>query len=233
MGQPAELSFGTGIYSFPVAAKLLSRHQPGLSPARLRYWMETGLTPASLGKTPGGSHLLSFHDLVSLELVRRFRMSDVSLQRVRKLESELRRRYPRIVRPMAYDIFYTDGSAIWQQFNPDDDTVVEEIVGRRSGHYAWTPAIRTFAEEIRYEPEEASRTDETHVPRKAAAWNLSRWVEIDPSVQFGAPVVRGTRIPVSAIIADLGVGSTEEVAEWRGLRVEQVEDVRDYFVAAA
>lgn len=233
MGRPAELSFGTGIYSFPAAAKLLSRHHPGgLRAARLRYWMRTGLTPASLGRAPGGSDLLSFHDLVSLELVRRFRAAGVSLQRVRKLESELKRRYPNIVRPMAYDVFYTDGSAIWHQFNPDDDTVVEEIVGRRPRHYAWTPAIRAFAEEIRYEPEEASRTEE-RVPRRATAWNLSQWVEIDPSVQFGAPIVRGTRIPISAIIADLGVGSPEEVAEWRGLGVEQVEDVRDYFVAAA
>jgi uncharacterized protein (DUF433 family) len=195
--------------------------------------MKTGLTPASFGKAPSGSDLLSFHDLVSLELVRRFRAAGVSLQRVRKLESELKRRYPVIVRPMAYDIFYTDGSAIWHQFNPDDDTVVEEIVGRRPRHYAWTPAIRSFAEEIRYEPEEASRAEERRVPRRAAAWNLSEWVEIDPSIQFGAPIVRGTRIPISAIIADLGSGSPEDVAEWRGLRVEQVEDVRDYFVAAA
>jgi uncharacterized protein (DUF433 family)/DNA-binding transcriptional MerR regulator len=232
MGQPAELSFGTGIYSFPAAAKLLSRHQPSLNSGSLRYWMQTGLTPASFGKAPSGSDLLSFHDLVSLELVRRFRAAGVSLQRVRKLESELKRRYPDIVRPMAYDIFYTDGSAIWHQFNPDDDTVVEEIVGRRPRHYAWTPAIRSFAEVIRYEPEEAA-AEERRVPRRAAAWNLSQWVEIDPSVQFGAPVVRGTRIPISAIIADLGVGSPEKVAEWRGLRVEQVEDVRDYFVAAA
>ena len=91
MGQPAELSFGTGIYSFPAAAKLLAKRQPGLQPGTLRYWMKTGLTPASYGKAPSGSDLLSFHDLVSLELVRRFRAKGVSLQRVRKLEAELTR----------------------------------------------------------------------------------------------------------------------------------------------
>jgi uncharacterized protein (DUF433 family)/DNA-binding transcriptional MerR regulator len=232
MGRPAELSFGTGIYSFPAAAKLLAKHQPGLQPGTLRYWMKTGLTPASYGKAPSGSDLLSFHDLVSLELVRRFRAKGVSLQRVRKLESELKRRYPKIVRPMAYNVFYTDGSAIWHQFNPEDDTVVEEIVGGRSRHYAWTPAIRSFAEEIRYEHKELGLTDE-RLPRMATAWNLGGWVEIDPSIQFGAPIVKGTRIPISAIIADLGSGSPEAVANWRRLRVEQVEDVRDYFDAAA
>jgi uncharacterized protein (DUF433 family)/DNA-binding transcriptional MerR regulator len=221
MGQPAELSFGTGIYSFPAAAKLLSRRHPGLSSATLRRWIRTGLTPATFGKASSGSDLLSFHDLVSLELVRRFREKGVSLQKVGKLESELKLRYPAIVRPMAYEIFYTDGSAIWHQFNPDDDTVVEEIVGRRARHYAWTPAIQSFAEEIRYED---------HV---AVAWELSEWVEINPAIQFGAPIVKGTRIPISAIIADLGAGSLEKVADWRGLRVEQVKDVRDYFVAAA
>jgi uncharacterized protein (DUF433 family) len=233
MERPAELSFGTGIYSLPAAAKLLSRHHPGeLKAGRLRNWIRTGLTPASFGKAPSGSDLLSFHDLVSLELVRRFREKGVSLQRVRRLESELKRRYPDIVRPMAYDIFFTDGSAIWHQFNPRDNAVVEEIIGRRPGQYAWTPAIQTFAKEIRYEPERRSHREE-HRPRMAVAWNLSEWVEIDPSIQFGVPIVRGTRIPVSAIIADLGAGSPEDVAEWRGLRVDQVEDVRDYFVAAA
>jgi hypothetical protein len=73
MEHPAEVSFGTGIFSFPAAAKLLARRQPGLQPGTLRYWMKTGLTPASYGKAPSGSDLLSFHDLVSLELIRRFR----------------------------------------------------------------------------------------------------------------------------------------------------------------
>jgi uncharacterized protein (DUF433 family) len=63
--------------------------------------------------------------------------------------------------------------------------------------------------------------------------DLSRWVEIDPAIQIGAPIKKGTRIPVSSIIADLGAGSVEDVANWRGLQVEQVEDARDYFVAAA
>ena len=45
MEHPAELSFGTGIFSFPAAAKLLARRQPGLQPGTLRYWMKTGLTP--------------------------------------------------------------------------------------------------------------------------------------------------------------------------------------------
>ncbi len=221
MRQPAELSFGTGIYSFPAAAKLLAKRHPGLRAGNLRYWMKSGLTPASFGKAPSGSDLLSFHDLVSLELVRRFREKNVSLQRVRKLESELKQRYPGIARPMAYEVFFTDGSSIWHRFNPGDDTLVEEIVGQRPGQYAWTPAIQSFADEIRYED------------HMAVAWNLSEWVEIDPTIQFGAPIVKGTRTPVSAIVADLGAGSPEEVADWHGLEVEQVEDVRDYFVAAA
>jgi len=221
MSQPAELSFGAGIYSFPAAAKLLARRHPGLKAARLRSWMRTGLTPASFGQASSGSDLLSFHDLVSLELVGRFREKNVSLQKVRKLESELKQRYPNIARPMAYEIFFSDGSAIWHRFNPDDDTLVEGIVGRRPGQYAWTPAIQSFAEEIRYED------------HMAAAWNLSEWVEINPTIQFGAPIVKGTRTPISSIVADLGAGSPEEVADWHGLEVEQVEDVRDYFVAAA
>lgn len=90
MRQPAELSFGTGIYSFPAATKLLTKRHPGLRVGTLRYWMKTGLTPPSFGKGPSGSDLLSFHDLVSLELVRRFREKKVSLRKVRRQVEHIR-----------------------------------------------------------------------------------------------------------------------------------------------
>lgn len=161
---------------------------------------------------------MTFDDLVSLELVRRFKSSGASLQLVRKLDAALRLQYPDLSHPFAYNVFFTDGARIWAEIAGDDQRVVE-MVGWRS-QYAWRDTIKTFAEEIRFA--------DTGQPQHAVAWNLTAWVEIDPRIQFGMPVVRGTRIPVHTIKANLVAGSPEEVADWYGLTVPAVEGVRDY-----
>lgn len=46
------------------------------------------------------------------------------------------------------------------------------------------------------------------------SWSECLLVEIMPAVQSGAPVVRGTRLPVSAIVDNFYYGvSVEEIAE--------------------
>jgi uncharacterized protein (DUF433 family) len=46
------------------------------------------------------------------------------------------------------------------------------------------------------------------------AWSECPLVEIKPAVQSGAPVVLGTRLPVSAIVDNFDYGvSVEEIAE--------------------
>lgn len=77
--------------------------------SQLRYWLRTGL--ASTARVQGVDEpVLTFDDLVSLELVRRFEACGASLQRVRKLDEELRSRNPEIEHPLAYKVFSTDGA---------------------------------------------------------------------------------------------------------------------------
>jgi len=213
----AQPDFGLGVYSFPAAARVLTRRGPTVSVRQLRYWVRSGLAPPSFDKDPSGSDVLSFADLVSLELIRRFLDAGVSLQAVRRAEYAMREWFDR---PFAHQRFFTDGSAIWCRVNPDEDEVVDiELVGRHRRNLAWTGAIATFAEEIQYEDGVAAR------------WWLSDWVEIDPDIRFGAPVVRGTRVPISTIGVELEMATAEEIADWHGLRVEQVRGVRDYLAA--
>lgn len=207
-------TFGVGVYSFPQAAAIIGRG--GDAPARtLRRWMESGLTPATRD-VAGESEILTFHDLVSLEVVRRFRVEHVSLQKVRKVEAALRDRHPDLLRPFAHRVFFTDGASIWVDVNG----MTEEVIGKHPKHVVFRDAISTFAQEIRYQHD------------VAVAWDVSEWIEIDPAVQFGAPVVRGTRITVDAVIGNLEVGSPEDVADWYGLSVRQVEGVVRYAEAA-
>lgn len=210
---------GDGVYTFPEAARILRRGDAHPSARQLRYWMTSGLAPAS-HTSEAGDPVLNFVDLVSLEVVSRFRARGVSLHRIRQFEARLRDVFP-VDRPFAYEVFFTDGASLWADVARDGQGVIE-LIGRRQNQYAWTDAIRTFAQEIRFDPGS----------RRATSWALSPWIEIDPSIQFGMPVVAGTRVTARTVEANLAVGSPQDVAAWFGLTVEQVEGVRDYLALA-
>jgi uncharacterized protein (DUF433 family) len=60
-------------------------------------------------------------------------------------------------------------------------------------------------------------------------WSASEFVETKPEVQSGAPVLRGTRMPVDAIVANFDHGlSATEIAEQFELPTERVEAVLTY-----
>ena len=213
-------TFGTGIYSFTEAAQILVHRAPELRLATLRRWVSDGLAPPSLGLAVGKGALLSFHDLVSLEVVRRFRQEGVSLQQLRKLEQALRQLNPGAVRPFAYNLFFTDGATVWAHLGGESEPSVVEAVGKRPNQFVWLPAIKTFASEVRFGNQ-----------GEAVAWALSDRIEIDPKVQFGEPVVKGTRLPISVIARELATHSPEQVADWHAVDVEDVRDVRDFLAA--
>lgn len=212
-------SFGTGVYSFSEAARILVHRDHNARAATLRRWVSDGLTPPTFGRVEGGA-VLSFHDLLSLEVVRRFRAKGISLQKLRALEQVLRERHPGVARPFAHELFFTDGVAIWMEQGPEDGPSLVEVVGRRPGQYAWRPAIETFADEVRYSPE-----------GEALSWSLTERIEIDPRLQFGVPVVKGTRLPISVIARELAGHTPEQIADWHAVEVEDVRDVRDFLAA--
>lgn len=205
------VSKSAGVYSFPQAARLLSRSGQ-IKAGTLRSWWRGGL----LHSADEPAELLTFHDVVSLELVGRFRSSGISLQKIRRLEAELRERESGITRPFAHRVFFTDGASIWAEVNG----ATEEIIGSAKNQFVFKEAIRTFATEIRY------RHD------IAIAWDISEMVEVDPLINFGQPVVRGTRVQVETVLKNLEAVSKEEVADMYGLSIMQVDGVIEYAAAA-
>lgn len=197
-----------GIYSFPQAAAIVGRGDRA-TPQQLRRWLAVIVSPTG---HPHRIETISFLDLVSLETVRRLRDQGTSLQRVRKVLEALRVAEPTVTRPLAHRSFFTDGVGVWADFADQ----AEELVGRYPKQLALRDAVRVFADEIRF-------VDDT-----ANAWDISPWVNIDPVVCFGAPIVRGTRIPAKTIIANLAVATENEVAEWYELSVSQVRGVAEF-----
>ena len=60
-------------------------------------------------------------------------------------------------------------------------------------------------------------------------WSQCPLVEIDPEIQSGAPVLRGTRMPVDAIVDNFDYGvSAVEIAEQFEIPLERVEAILTY-----
>jgi uncharacterized protein (DUF433 family) len=60
-------------------------------------------------------------------------------------------------------------------------------------------------------------------------WSNCPLVEVDPEIQSGAPVLRGTRVPVSAIVDNAEYGlSITEISEQFPVSPEQVQAILDY-----
>jgi len=65
--------------------------------------------------------------------------------------------------------------------------------------------------------------------RDAIDWSKCLLVEVKPRVQGGAPVLRGTRMPVDAIVDNFDFGvSIAEIAEQFELAFERVEAIVAY-----
>ena len=205
----ASARLAEGIYSIPQAGNIVGRRHRATG-KQLRRWLAVVVPPSGVDTTPD---VISFLDLVSLEAVCRLRDQGVSLQRVRKALDALHRVQPDIAHPLARRSFFTDGMNLWGNVVTDS---AEEIVGRNRAQFVLLDAIKTFAHEIRF------------IDDLASAWDIAPWVGIDPAVCFGAPVVRGTRIPVSTIMTNIAEATEEEVADWYGLSVRQVRGVVDY-----
>lgn len=60
-------------------------------------------------------------------------------------------------------------------------------------------------------------------------WSQSSLVEVNPQIQSGAPVLRGTRVPVSAILDNFAYGmSAAEISEQFQVPQDRVEAILAY-----
>ena len=60
-------------------------------------------------------------------------------------------------------------------------------------------------------------------------WSLCPLVEINPRVQSGAPVLRGTRVPAGAIVNNFDYGLSEaETSEQFQVSIERVQAILAY-----
>ena len=144
------------------------------------YWLRNALNPVK--HAPWHADY-SFSDLISLLVVRELLLKGVPLHKIREAEAWLRETEG-TDRPFVRDDIKTDGVEVFHR----DELIPTQIeAASRKGQQAMREPIKDRLTTVQYQS------------GIAAYWRPAPGVVIDPRVQFGAPVIVGTRIPTDAV----------------------------------
>jgi predicted RNase H-like HicB family nuclease len=161
----------------------------GLSYRQLDYWDRTHFLKPSLQEATGtgSARLYAFVDLVQLRVARMLREKGLSLQKIRKCLTYLKKHVPEVEKPLAQLRLLTDGESIFV-LTKDPKVMVDTLKG---GQFVFSVALGEIVEEVRGKVEElrAGRTYKVTVGGK----NYS--VELQPDLEDSGYVVECPALP--------------------------------------
>lgn len=99
----------------------------GLSRRQVQHWDQTGWIQPSM-RTPGGHSRYTFQDLVSLKTAKKLLDAGISLQRIRRSITELKRLLPTVRRPLVELTLVATGEMVLVFY---EGTVFEAISGQQ------------------------------------------------------------------------------------------------------
>lgn len=215
---PARETSG-GIYDPPEAARYLRAGSSwagkySLDSGMLIRWIRRGLASPEIADLPGRELLLGFQDLVSMRVIAALRASGVGWREIRKTEQWLQE--TKSVRwPFATEFLWTGQGDLFAEW-------AERLVsGSRHGQ-----AALDLLHEYVIPVSGLLFSDESGL---AVCWEPVAGVTLDPLVQFGAPCIKGTRIPTRSIFGMIEAGdSPERVARSYGISQEELQAVYDW-----
>lgn len=191
---------GQGLYSLSELRAYLTLEGERKDGERALYWLTEALNPVEhRAKQPD----YSFSDLISLFVVRELRKRNVPSNEIAKAEQWGRERFG-IDRPFVrYDVA-TDGTDVCFEIDRDEKKPHSVESANRHGQRVLAEPIRDKLQSVRYtEGREGV----------AYEWVPMDGVVLDPTIQFGAPVIAGTRVltdDAAAIADELGPEATAE-----------------------
>jgi uncharacterized protein (DUF433 family) len=190
---------GQGIYSLRELKRFVAYEGKPEDADSVLPWLTRVLLPvAHRTRTPD----YSFHDLISLFVVRELRRAGVTPASIRDSEAHFRRLW-NTDRPFARESITTDGRDVY----PSRREITDQLeAGNRGGQQVMFDAVKDLLKNVRY--------DEGW----ATAWAPAPSVLLDPRVQFGEPVVVGTRIPTRSIAGSVEAVGVAQTATMFALR---------------
>ena len=216
---------GKGLYTIPETARLV-----GLHSSRVRRWADgysfvystrygerrTQSAPVVSQDIPRirRKRALSFLELVEIRMVSAFLKHGVKLGTIRKAAIRARQKL-QTDHPFAYKRFKTDGRGIFLELAEESEEYLS-LLELASGQYVLPVILNDYLKQVEFD----------RCTNMAIQWwplGKSKPIVIDPGVAFGAPVIAGTRLRVSAILAALRIGeSRRAVGDWYGVTRAQV-----------
>jgi uncharacterized protein (DUF433 family) len=150
----------------------------------------------------------SFGDLISLFVVRELKRKGVKTGVIRDAECYLRKKW-KTDRPFVSDEIKTDGCGVYV----DDQLIAGGQIesADKHGQQVMREAVKEKLTHVRY------------VEGTATNWAPMSHVVVDPRVQFGEPVIEGTRIPTEAVLDMTGYASVPEIATELGITQGQAK----------
>jgi len=205
----------TGMYGIPEAALYLSKTPPltngnSVNPARLRYWIRTSIPQIAPPIFPTRQRLITFLDLVSMRMIAVLRSRNVKLREIRYTERYLKTDFG-LKYPFASRQLWTHGSHVFIKFE-EHILLAASKFGQQAMDF-----IKDWLREVELD----MTFDELDL---ASSWSTYQYICLDPTIQFGAPCIDGTRIPTRSIWNKIKAGdSPDVVAALYDLNITQVQ----------
>lgn len=201
---------GQGIYSLAELRLYLAFHGAPEDGDRALYWLQHALNPVDhQAREPD----YSFSDLVSLLVVRELVQLGMEPHDIREAEAYLRRQFS-TARPFVNQEIATDGRAIFVKREVEDQV---ESANHGGGQQAHGEVLGPYLTRVHY------RRTSARDWSPAASWSPMDGVVLDPAVQFGAPVVEGTRVPTAALADVAAAAGVDAASDRLGVAVERAE----------
>lgn len=209
----------TGIYDVPEAARYLKASAPGpvvypVSSAKMINWIRRGVASPDLAALPGRELLIAFEDLASMRVIAALRASGVGWPAIHEAERWLRRE-TQSQRPFATKTIWTGRRQIFVEWRK------QLVAASAAGQLAFDLLMDYLlpVNDLIFSPD-------THM---AESWEPVPNVVLQPQVQFGAPCVKGTRIPTRTIAGMIEAGdSPEYVARAFDQPIEAIEEACEW-----
>ncbi|MBI5641038.1 MAG: MerR family transcriptional regulator [Nitrospirae bacterium] len=122
----------------------------GLSNRQIDYWDRTHFIKPSISEASGhGSvRLYSFHDLIQMKVAKTLLDKGISLQKIRKAITYLKKNMPEVEKPLAAMRFLTDGETLFV-LTKDKKEIIDTL--KKSGQLVFAIALGEIVEGLKGE----------------------------------------------------------------------------------
>ena len=160
-----------------------------LTPRQIDYWDSTHFIKPSLKEAAGygSGRLYSFEDIVQLKVAKTLIDKGVSLQKIRKAITYLKKNFPDVKKPLAEMRFLTDGETIFV-LTRDNKAILDTLA---KGQMVFALALGEIIEQLKGEIKNISQDRKYKVSAKGKAYE----VVLHPDTEDGGYWVECPALP--------------------------------------